>query len=99
MRIGPKGSSYKPGSPSLLPLVVEKPLRIKGLVPFEHEVDGSANFVGEDAEGLSVTVFPFESVVELLAFREMAEDCYGRLTESPFEVSSVRHKSKSDNWL
>ena len=42
--------------------------------------------MGEDAEGLTVPVLPFESVVELLAFREMSEDCDRRLTECPFQM-------------
>ena len=37
--------------------VHEEPLRIKGLVPFEHEVDSSADLVGEDAERFAVADF------------------------------------------
>ena len=66
--------------------VHEEPLRIEGSVPFEHEIDGSPNLVGEDAQGLTVPMFPFEPVVELLAFREMSEDGDGRLTECPLEM-------------
>lgn len=42
--------------------------------------------MGEDAQGLTVAVFPFEAVVKLLAFREMSEDGNGRLTECPLEM-------------
>ena len=46
-RIGPEGSSYTPGSPSLLRLgVSEEPVGVEGLVPFEHEVDGTAELMG-----------------------------------------------------
>ena len=90
-RIGPGARVISRAHPLSSDLGVhEEPLRIKGLVPFEHEVDGSTDLVGEDAQRLALAELPFEARVELLAFREVAEDCDGGLTESPLEISSVR---------
>jgi len=62
---------------------------VEGLVPFEHEVDGTAELVGEDAQGLSFPVFALEAVVEPLALGEMTDHGDGRLTEGPLEVDAA----------
>ena len=45
-----------------------------------------AELVGEDAQGLSLAELPLETVLETFAFRKVAEDGDGGLTEGPFEM-------------
>ena len=60
---------------------------VKGLLVFEHEIDGTPELVGEDREGLGFPMFtgePFEVLfARLIAFKEK-DRC---LREGPFEMS------------
>ena len=59
---------------------------VKGLVPLEHVVDGSANLGREDTHGFALPVLALEAQFETLAARVAPEEERGSLGESPLEV-------------
>ena len=64
----------------------EKDFHIEGLLSFEHEVDGSPEFMGEDRECFALSVLADQAVViELSLFITSEEEASG-LGKSPFEM-------------
>jgi hypothetical protein len=72
------------------PSVGEEAVHIESGLLFENEVGGTAEFGGQDTQGLSLGMLPPEALEEGLSGRIMFEEADGGLAEGPLQVSSVR---------
>ena len=64
----------------------EEDFHMEWLLSFEHEVDGSAQFVGEDREGLGFAVFADEPGMILLGLFISSEEEASGFGEGPLEM-------------
>ena len=69
-----------------LPSRLHESLQVEGLVALEHVVDGPAELVGEDREGLGLAVLPLEALAVLHSFCVVAQEEDGRFGEGPLQV-------------
>ena len=59
---------------------------VKSLLVFKHEIDGAAELVSEDREGLGFTMFTGEPFEKLFAWFVAFEKKYGGFGEGPLEM-------------
>ncbi len=67
-------------------LLAKESFHIKSLLVFEDIINGSADLVGEDAQGFALIVFPFEFSHVLFSFLGFSEHEDRRLVPCPFEM-------------
>jgi hypothetical protein len=68
-------------------LETEELFLVKGLLVFEHEIDGTAELVGEDREGLGLAVLTGQPLEILFPGLIALEEKDGSLGEGPLEMS------------
>ena len=66
--------------------MLEEDVHTEWFLSFEHEVDGAADFVGEDRKSLSFTVLADQPGVVVLCLLVSSQEKTSRFREGPLEV-------------